>query len=144
MIETNAFRTFIRIYSLFKSESLSASIKLTFHKAMIRSVMTYACPAWESAADTYLLKLQCMQNKVLRTIGNFPRSTTVRNLHRAFNLPYVYDYVTKLCRRKAQVIQNHNNEHVRSRERRSQTDNVGGLNLGVVKFTTVYVAKMPL
>jgi hypothetical protein len=47
MIEAKAFRTFIRIYSLFKSERLSANIKLTLHTALIRSVMTYACPAWE-------------------------------------------------------------------------------------------------
>jgi hypothetical protein len=33
MIEAKAFRTFIRIYSLFKSERLSASIKVTLHKA---------------------------------------------------------------------------------------------------------------
>jgi hypothetical protein len=31
MIEAKAFRTFIRIYSLFKSERLSANIKLTLH-----------------------------------------------------------------------------------------------------------------
>jgi hypothetical protein len=35
-----AFRTFIRIYFLFKSEHLSGNIKLTLHKALIRSVMT--------------------------------------------------------------------------------------------------------
>jgi hypothetical protein len=51
MIEAKAFRTFIRLYSLFKSERLNANIKLTLHKALIRSVMTYACPAWEFAAD---------------------------------------------------------------------------------------------
>jgi hypothetical protein len=56
-IEAKAFRTFIRLYSLFKSERLRVSIKLTLHKALIRSVMTYACPAWEFAAETYLLKL---------------------------------------------------------------------------------------
>jgi hypothetical protein len=44
MTEAKTFRTFIRIYSLFKSERLSASIKLTLNKALIRSVMTYACP----------------------------------------------------------------------------------------------------
>ncbi|PNF19670.1 hypothetical protein B7P43_G16062 [Cryptotermes secundus] len=54
MIEAKAFRTFIRIYSLFKSEHLNANIKLNLYKAPIRSVMTYACPAWELAADTYL------------------------------------------------------------------------------------------
>jgi hypothetical protein len=41
-IIAKAFRTFIRWYSLFKSERLSANIKLTLHKALIRSVMTYA------------------------------------------------------------------------------------------------------
>jgi hypothetical protein len=46
MIEAKAFRTFIRIYFLFKGERLSANIKLTLHKALIRSVMTYTCPAW--------------------------------------------------------------------------------------------------
>jgi hypothetical protein len=53
--------------------------------------MTYACPAWKLAADTYLLKLQRLQNKVLRTTGNLPRCTPVRELHTAFTLPYVYN-----------------------------------------------------
>jgi hypothetical protein len=56
MIEAKAFRTFIRIYSLFKSERLSANNKLTLHKALIRW-LRYACPAWELAEDTHLLKL---------------------------------------------------------------------------------------
>jgi hypothetical protein len=50
MIEANAFRTFIRIYALVKSECLSANIKLTPHKAPIRSIITYGCPSWEIAA----------------------------------------------------------------------------------------------
>jgi hypothetical protein len=112
MIEAKAFRTFIRIYSLFKSERLSANIIL--HKVLIRSVMTYACSALELAADTYHLKLQRLQNKVLPTTENFPRCTSVRDLHTAFNLPYVYDYIAKLCRQKAEVIQNHENEHISS------------------------------
>jgi hypothetical protein len=74
--------------------------------------MIYSCPAWEFATDTHLLKLQRLQNKVLRTIGNFPRGTPVHDLHTAFSLPYVYDYTTKLCRQQAEAIQNHENEHV--------------------------------
>jgi hypothetical protein len=66
MIEAKTFKPFIRIYSLFKSERLSANIKLTLHKALTRSVMTYDSPAWALAADIYLLKLHLMQNKVLR------------------------------------------------------------------------------
>jgi hypothetical protein len=40
MLEAKAFRTFIRIYSVFKSEHLSASVKLTLHMVLIKSVMT--------------------------------------------------------------------------------------------------------
>jgi hypothetical protein len=91
MIETKAFRTFIRIYSLFKSERLSANIKLTHHKVLIRSVMTYACPAREFAVECHLLELQRLRNKVLRTIGHFPKRTSVRDIHKAFHIPYIYD-----------------------------------------------------
>jgi hypothetical protein len=37
-----ALRTYIRTYSLFKSDRLSTNIKLTLYKALIRSIMTYA------------------------------------------------------------------------------------------------------
>jgi hypothetical protein len=75
--------------------------------------MTYTCPAWEIAAEIHLLKLQCLQNSVLSTIGNFPRHKSVRDMHVAFQIPYVYDYITKLCREQAEGIQNHENENVR-------------------------------
>jgi hypothetical protein len=74
--------------------------------------MTYACPASEFAAETHLLKLQRLQSKVLRTIGNFARRSSVRDKHVAFQVPYVYDYITKLCRRQAEIIHNHENENV--------------------------------
>jgi hypothetical protein len=114
MTEAKTFRTFIRIYPLFKSERLSANIKLTLHKAVIKSVMTYSFPTWEFAAHTCLLKLQCLKNKVLRTIGNFLSCTPVRDLHMVFSLLYVYDYLTKLCRKQAEIVQNRDNEHIRS------------------------------
>jgi hypothetical protein len=34
-------------------------------------------------------------------------------MHKAFHIPYVYDYITKSCRQQAEVIQNHENENVR-------------------------------
>jgi hypothetical protein len=95
MIEAKTFRTFIRVYFLFKSERLSANIKLTLHKTLIMSIMTYAYPTWEFAADSYLLKLQRLQNKALSTIGNFARCTVVRDLQMAFKFPYIWDYITK-------------------------------------------------
>jgi hypothetical protein len=58
MFEAKAFRAFNRICSLLISELLSTNIKLTLHKALISSVMSYAYPAWELAAGIHLLKLR--------------------------------------------------------------------------------------
>jgi hypothetical protein len=114
MIEAKAFRTFIRIYPLFKSERLSINIKLTLHKALITSAMTYACPAWEFAAEIHLLKLQRLQNRVLCSNASFPRHKLIRDMHVAFQVPYVYDCITILCRRQAEIIHNHENKNVRN------------------------------
>jgi hypothetical protein len=108
-----ALGTYIRTYSIFKSKHLREHIKLTVYRALIRSIMTYACPTWEFAADTHLMKLQRLQNRVLPAIGNLDRSTPVRDLHLAFKIPNVHDYMTKLCRRQAEVILNHENPIVR-------------------------------
>jgi hypothetical protein len=37
-----------------------------------------------------------------------------RELHVAFQIPYVYDYIMKLCGQQAEVIQNQENENVRN------------------------------
>jgi hypothetical protein len=93
MIEAKAFRTFIKIYSRFKSQRLSSSIKLTLCKALIRSVMPYACPPGNWRQITYLLKLQRLQNKVLRTkVTTDPRSAY------GFQPSVCMRYITKLCR----------------------------------------------
>jgi hypothetical protein len=91
-------RIFIRSYSLFKSDRLSTESNLTLYKALIRSIINYACPAWEFSADTHLMKLQRLQNKALRTIGKFPRNTPISDMHIRLQILYVYDYIAKLCR----------------------------------------------
>jgi hypothetical protein len=101
LIEAEVFRAFIRVCFLFKSERLRANFKKKdLHKTEIISIMTYACPTWEFAADTNFLKLQRFHNKVLRTIDKFPKCTPVRELHMAFQVLYIYDYLTKLCNKQ--------------------------------------------
>jgi hypothetical protein len=60
------------------------------------------------------MQVQRLQNKVLRINGNFPRRTPIRDLDMAFKLPYLYDYITKLCRQQAEVVLNHENANVRN------------------------------
>jgi hypothetical protein len=47
-----------------------------------------------------------------QTTGNFPRRTPVRDLYVAFKLPFIYDYITKLYKKQAKPIQNHENANV--------------------------------
>jgi hypothetical protein len=89
-------------------------MKLTFYEALINSVMTYAYSAWEFVAETLLLKLLHLQNEDLCVTGNVPRCRSVHELHVAFNLPYVHDYITEVCRQQAEIIQNHKNENIRN------------------------------
>jgi hypothetical protein len=103
---------YVRTYSLFKSGHLSTNIKLTLYKALIRSVMTYACPTREYAADAHLLKLHCLQNRVLHATANLLRCIIACKLHMVFQTPYMYDRITKLCSIHAEVILNHANPNV--------------------------------
>jgi hypothetical protein len=68
-VATKSYRTFIRFYFLFKSDRLSTNSKLTLHKALSRSITTYACPTWEFAAD--VMKLQRLQTRSSATLANF-------------------------------------------------------------------------
>jgi len=53
-----------------------------------------------------------LQNKILRTIGNLLRGTPTRDMHVACKVPYLYDFITKLCRQQATVTPNHENANV--------------------------------
>jgi hypothetical protein len=108
-ITAKALRTFISIYILLKSERLSVGTKLTLHKALIRFMLTYAYPALKFVMESYLLKFQYLQNKVMHAIGNLPRRTPTHDLHVMFKILYLNSFVTKLCRQQATVIVNHAN-----------------------------------
>jgi hypothetical protein len=65
-------------------------------------------------------------------------------MHATFQIPYVYDYITKLCKKQAEVIKNHENENVRYMEKaKPSIENIKGLNLAAVICTTVEVSRLP-
>jgi heme oxygenase len=57
---------------------------------LLRSVVTHACPTWDYAADAHLLKLQRLQNRTIRAIGNLDRYTpaTMTSLRHASREAY--------------------------------------------------------
>jgi hypothetical protein len=86
--------------------------------------------------------LQRLQNNVLRTTGSFPRLKSVRDMHVAFQIQYVYDYI-KLYRRKAEIIYDLENENVRILEKaKPHTENIKGFNWAAVIYTTVQGSRL--
>jgi hypothetical protein len=75
--------------------------------------MAYAYPTWDYEADAHLMKLQRLENRVLRATGNLDRCTPVLELQVDLKISYLYDCITKLCRTQAEVTLNHVNPNVR-------------------------------
>jgi hypothetical protein len=59
-----------------------------------------------------------------------------------FKIPYVYDCVTKICRKQAEVIKNHDSENVRNIGKREAQHRKQGSNLAAVRLTIVQVSKL--
>jgi hypothetical protein len=79
----------------------------------------------------------------LRTIGNFP-IRTVRDMHVAFHASYIYDYITELRRRQAEIIYNHEDENIRKlKNGKTLHRKYKRLNIGSIICTTVQVSKLP-
>jgi hypothetical protein len=113
MSVARALSTYIRNYSVFKCEPLTSNIKLMLSKALMGSVMT--CLSHMGICDGRSpFEMQRLQNRVLCAVGYLDRCTPVRELHVACKIPYMYDYINKLCRTKTEVILNHANPNVRS------------------------------
>jgi hypothetical protein len=100
--------------------------------------MNYACPTWEYVVDAHLLKLQSLQDIVLRAIGNLDGRTLTGEMHMTFIIPCVYDYINKLRRTQAEVILNIEIQtQVVLDKEKPCIGSIRGLNLPAVKLTTV-------
>jgi len=62
------------------------SNKPTLYKLFIRSIITYAVTVWSSTCSSIYLRLQAIQSKCLRVIGNYPRRTPTSHLHKSLNM----------------------------------------------------------
>jgi hypothetical protein len=68
-----------------------------------------AFSVWEFVADTYLLKLQRLQNRILHPVVIHHRGTPVRGLNLTHLRVRLNGYITQ---ETAEVIQNHQNSNV--------------------------------
>ncbi len=79
-----------------RHSTLKVHSALIIYKAILRPLLTYACPVWCNAAPTTINKIQIFQNKVLRIAVNAPWFISNANLHKDLAIEPVLTYITKL------------------------------------------------
>jgi hypothetical protein len=129
-------RTYVRTYSPFKSGRLSTNIKLMLYNALIRPVTTHACPTWEYAADGHHLKLQRLENRVIRSAGNLDRCTSVREVQVAFLTCVTIQIMQDTGRSNAKSC-NSEYTYLILDKGKPGIRSLCGLNLAAVRLTTV-------
>ena len=89
-VANKARAVFCNIFPLLARDSaLSQSNKLTLYKLLIRSILTYAAPGWSSTCSCKYLRLQIIQTKGHRVIGNRPRRTPTSHLHYTLKIEHI-------------------------------------------------------
>jgi hypothetical protein len=95
-------------------------------------------------ADTQLFKLQRLEMKILHAIGKFPTCTPVYEFHMAFQVSYIYDYITKLCRQQRPYKIMKMQIFAKSKKAKPDTEYTRGVSLAAVRLTTFRVTRQPL
>ena len=63
--------------------------------AYIRPQITYAAEAWAFISKSYLTRLQAIQNKAIRLIGDYDWDYTNAQIHEDNNMPTLHTYITQ-------------------------------------------------
>jgi len=92
-----ALNRLLALYPLFRSREITIEAKINIYKMMIRSILTYAAPAWQHAAMTHHLQLQRVQNRAARMITGHSRDTRIAQLHEDLSLPMLTDVIKLQC-----------------------------------------------
>jgi hypothetical protein len=62
----------------------------------------------------------------------------IPDMHISFQILYVHNFKTELCKQQAKVIQHHENIHVRNMGKaKADKENIRDLNLGVVRHMII-------
>ena len=75
---------------------LSVANKLLLYKSMIRPILTYAAPAWNSVSDCHMNRLQTVQNKGVKISFDTPPYTNLKSLHEEINLESISDFCHRM------------------------------------------------
>lgn len=88
-----------QLYPLINRKSpLRTECTLLLYKALIRPLVTYACPVWSNSSTSNMRKIQTLQNKLLRISVNAPWFVRNEELHKDLNVPTIREFIRKLTK----------------------------------------------
>jgi len=79
-----------------RKSDLSVRNGVLLYKQLIHPMMDYACPAWRSAARSYVRRLQVLQFKCLRLATGAPWYVSNRQIHEDLGVQLFADHIRAL------------------------------------------------
>jgi len=74
---------------LTRDSTLTQPLRLTLYNLLTRSILTSAAPVCSPTCPSNYLKLQIIQSKCLRVIGNYTRRTPTSHMHDTLNIKFI-------------------------------------------------------
>jgi hypothetical protein len=78
--------------------------------------MTSASPDWKFRQTLLFFWCNACKTQFFARLTAIPMRTSIHDLHVAFQIPYLHDFIAKLRRRHSEVNQNHEKGNVRNIE----------------------------
>lgn len=99
LLETlkKAFRAKGQLHCLLSSRDLSTDNKRIIYKSLIRPIITYACPVWNSVSSSALSPLQIFQNKCLRQMTFRDKYTRIDHLHDITGIEFLRTHINRIA-----------------------------------------------
>ena len=88
---------------------ISLDNKRLLYTTILRPIWAYAAQIWAYTADTNILMIQRVQNKILRTISGAPWYMTNHQIHNDLQIPFVKEVVTRMAAAYEQRLHRHPN-----------------------------------
>jgi hypothetical protein len=79
-MENKAMQRFVAVCSFFKSLTFNRKLKIRLYKLLIWPILLYGALTWDSAAQA-MMKLQVIQNKIIRSIYDGIRYVSSTSIH---------------------------------------------------------------
>jgi hypothetical protein len=95
-IEVRAVRTFIRVCCIFRSERLTANVKLTPYKAVIKCVWLLLAPPGNLRQVPILCSDSACEVRVSALLTTYDGVSQTHDLHLVLKIPHLCDFINKI------------------------------------------------